>query len=111
MPSLSMRTNAVFAFLILLFFTGSGFASTSTTTSLAYSHQNTQQLQKTLPDLKKYASGTPRKKAFLNAIVPAIDKVNREIMNDRTWLLERRNAKHCHRVILQSSESFAGAMI
>lgn len=94
MPSLSMRTNAVFAFLILLFFTGSGFASTSTTTSLAYSHQNTQQLQKILPDLKKYASGTPRKKAFLNAIVPAIDKVNREIMNDRTWLLERRNAKH-----------------
>lgn len=45
MPSLSMRTNAVFAFLILLFFTGSGFASTSTTTSLPYSHQN-KQLQK-----------------------------------------------------------------
>lgn len=93
MPSHTMRTSAVFAFLIFLFFTGFSFASTSTTTSLEYSHKG-KQLNKALPDLRKYPSGTPRKKAFLNAIVPTIDKVNRQIMNDRSWLLERQKNNH-----------------
>ncbi|PVZ86341.1 protein bax [Serratia sp. S1B] len=93
MPSFSMRTNAIFAFFILVLTTGFSFASTSAITNIEYSHKG-KQPQQMLPDLRKYPSGTPRKKAFLNAIVPTIDKVNREIMNDRSWLLEHQDAKH-----------------
>lgn len=49
--------------------------------------------QTALPDLRQYPSGTPRKKAFLKAIVPVIEMVNREIMQDRNWLLSVRKNK------------------
>lgn len=84
MPSRTMRTTAVFAFFISLIFTGLSYASTSTSKTEEYSHNSTQT---NLPDLRKYPSGTPRKKAFLNVVVPVIDKHNQKIMQDRKWLL------------------------
>ncbi|CAM3368221.1 protein bax [Xenorhabdus nematophila] len=90
MPSrTTMRTTAVFAFFISLIFTGLGYASTSTSEMKEYSHNG---IQKNLPDLRKYPSGTPRKKAFLNIVVPAVDQHNQKIMQDRKWLLLHQKA-------------------
>ncbi|OTA16855.1 protein bax [Xenorhabdus vietnamensis] len=91
MPSLMMRTSAVFAFFISLIFTGLSHASTSTSTRQEYSHNG---MQVNLPDLRKYPSGTPRKKAFLNIIVPVIDQHNHKIMQDRKWLLTHQKNHH-----------------
>ncbi|HHR5882889.1 protein bax [Providencia sp. wls1943] len=99
MPSRTMRTNAVFAFLFLLLFSGLSFGSTSTSTMLKKdftlkSAQNSNQAETPLPDMRKYPSGTPRKKAFLKTIVPVIEKVNQQIMEERNWLLSvRTNTK------------------
>lgn len=98
MPSRTMRTKAVFAFLLLFLFSGLSFGSTSTSTTLKkeYSHkavQSSNQAQTSLPDLRKYPSGTPRKKAFLKTVVPVIEKVNQEIMTERKWLLSVRANK------------------
>ncbi|MDX7986964.1 protein bax [Xenorhabdus sp. 12] len=88
MPSRTMmRTTAVFAFFISLVFTGLSYASTSTSQMKEYSHNG---IQKNLPDLRKYPSGTPRKKAFLNIVVPVVDQHNKKIMQDRKWLLSRQ---------------------
>lgn len=94
MPSQLMRTSAVFAFLISLLFTGVSFASTSTSSSQILQAYSFKSASTSLPDLKKYPSGTQRKKAFLNVIVPIIDKVNNKILNDRQWLLAQRKAQH-----------------
>lgn len=98
MPSRTMRTNAVFAFLFLLLFSSLSMGSTSTSTMLnkEYSNKNVQtvsQAKTSLPDLRKYPSGTPRKKAFLKTVVPVIEKVNKQIMEERTWLLSVRSNK------------------
>ncbi|KLN96355.1 protein bax [Moellerella wisconsensis] len=94
MPSRTMGTNAVFAFLILLFFAGASYGSTSTSTRLTKEYSTkTTVAQTALPDLRQYPSGTPRKKAFLKVIVPVIEMVNREIMQDRNWLLSVRKNK------------------
>ncbi|MDD9339367.1 MAG: protein bax [Providencia heimbachae] len=98
MPSRTMRTKAVFAFLFLLLFSSLSLGSTSTSTMLnkEYSHkavQSTTQAQTSLPDLRKYPSGTPRKKAFLKTVVPVIEKVNKQIMEERNWLLSMRANK------------------
>ncbi|MTC59799.1 protein bax [Providencia rustigianii] len=99
MPSRTMRTNAVFAFLFLLLFSSLSFGSTSTSTMLKKDFalkqaQSTNQAQTPLPDLRKYPSGTARKKAFLKTVVPVIEKVNQQIMEERNWLLSvRTNAK------------------
>ncbi|AOM41407.1 protein bax [Xenorhabdus hominickii] len=90
MPSRMMRTTAVFAFFISLIFTGLSYASTSTSQMKEYYHNG---IQINLPDLRKYPSGTPRKKAFLNIIVPVIDQHNQKIMQDRKWLLSHQK-KH-----------------
>ncbi|MBI6550267.1 protein bax [Xenorhabdus lircayensis] len=91
MPSRMMRTTAVFAFFISLIFTGLSYASTSTSKMQEYSHNG---IQKNLPDLRKYPSGTPRKKAFLNIVVPVVDQHNQKIMQDRKWLLSHQKTHH-----------------
>ncbi|WFQ79352.1 protein bax [Xenorhabdus sp. SF857] len=91
MPSLMMRTSAVFAFFISLIFTGLSHASTSTSKVQEYSHNS---MLVSLPDLRQYPSGTPRKKAFLNIIVPVIDQHNQKIMQDRKWLLSHQKNHH-----------------
>ncbi len=94
MPSRTMRTNAVFAFLILMLFSALSYASTSTSITLKREYSfKAAQGDVTLPDLSKYPSGTPRKKAFLKTVVPVIEKINQEIMQDRNWLLSVRANK------------------
>lgn len=98
MPSRTMRTKAVFAFLFLLLFSSLSFGSTSTSSMLKkeYSQtavQNANQAPTSLPDLRKYPTGTPRKKAFLKTVVPVIEKVNKQIMAERNWLLSVRANK------------------
>ncbi len=94
MPSQLMRTSAVFAFLISLLFTGVSFASTSTGSSRMLQADTFKSTTTSLPDLKKYPSGTQRKKAFLNVIVPIIDNINNKILRDREWLTAQRKAQH-----------------
>ncbi|KAA1181144.1 protein bax [Photorhabdus heterorhabditis] len=91
MPSRTMRTTAIFAFFISLLFSAFSQASTSTAKSIEYSHNG---IPSSLPDLRKYPSGTPRKKAFLNVVVPVIDQHNQQIMQERKWLLKHQDAKH-----------------
>ena len=43
-----------------------------------------------LPDLRKYPSGTPRKKAFLRTVMPYITKQNQAITADRNWLVPKQ---------------------
>ena len=43
-----------------------------------------------LPDLRKYPSGTPRKKAFLRAVMPYITQQNALITAERNWLITKR---------------------
>ncbi|AFJ45250.1 protein bax [Shimwellia blattae] len=44
----------------------------------------------TFPDLRKYPSGTPRKKAFLRTIMPYINRQNAAITADRNWLISKQ---------------------
>lgn len=43
-----------------------------------------------LPDLRKYPSGTPRKKAFLRIVTPVITHHNAVITAERNWLISKR---------------------
>lgn len=43
-----------------------------------------------LPDLRKYPSGTPRKKAFLRAVMPHITRQNAAITAERNWLISKQ---------------------
>ncbi|MCU6665347.1 MAG: protein bax [Silvania sp.] len=43
-----------------------------------------------LPDLRKYPSGTPRKKAFLRTVMPYINSQNAAITADRNWLISKQ---------------------
>lgn len=43
-----------------------------------------------LPDLRKYPSGTPRKKAFLRTVMPYITRQNAAITADRNWLVSKQ---------------------
>ncbi|WP_058910538.1 protein bax [Entomohabitans teleogrylli] len=43
-----------------------------------------------LPDLRKYPSGTPRKKAFLRTVMPYISRQNAAITADRNWLIAKQ---------------------
>ena len=43
-----------------------------------------------LPDLRKYPSGTPRKKAFLRTVMPYITSQNSAITADRNWLISKQ---------------------
>ncbi|SQI42839.1 Mannosyl-glycoprotein endo-beta-N-acetylglucosaminidase [Leminorella richardii] len=75
------------AVLILSMGLSSAWASTGTMSHQEYSLNDKLE---SLPDLRKYPSGTQRKKAFLNAVVPIIDKQNALIRQDREWLLRKR---------------------
>ncbi|RPH28843.1 protein bax [Buttiauxella warmboldiae] len=46
-----------------------------------------------LPDLRKYPSGTPRKKAFLRTLMPYITSQNAAITADRNWLVSKQYEK------------------
>ncbi|KAB0870634.1 hypothetical protein AUN02_06645, partial [Cronobacter sakazakii] len=43
-----------------------------------------------LPDLRKYPSGTPRKKAFLRTVMPYITSQNAAISAERNWLISKQ---------------------
>ncbi|XTZ38240.1 protein bax [Salmonella enterica] len=43
-----------------------------------------------LPDLRKYPSGTPRKKAFLRTVMPYITSINSAITAERNWLMSKQ---------------------
>ncbi|WP_297203104.1 protein bax [uncultured Pluralibacter sp.] len=43
-----------------------------------------------LPDLRKYPSGTPRKRAFLRTVMPFIKNQNAKINSDRNWLISKQ---------------------
>src|SRR5690606_32428742 len=43
-----------------------------------------------LPDLRKYPSGTPRKKAFLRTVMPYITSQNATIAAERNWLMSKQ---------------------
>ncbi|HGF4781907.1 protein bax, partial [Escherichia coli] len=43
-----------------------------------------------LPDLRKYPSGTPRKKAFLRTVMPYITSQNAAITAERNWLISKQ---------------------
>lgn len=43
-----------------------------------------------LPDLRQYPSGTPRKKAFLRTVMPVISRQNAAISADRNWLIAKQ---------------------
>jgi len=43
-----------------------------------------------LPDLRKYPSGTPRKKAFLRTVMPYITNQNAAITAERNWLIKKQ---------------------
>lgn len=58
-----------------------------------YSRNNVTN-SRSLPDLRKYPSGTPRKKAFLRTVMPYITKHNRTITADRHWLVAKQNDTH-----------------
>ncbi|TCD11775.1 protein bax [Lelliottia amnigena] len=45
-----------------------------------------------LPDLRKYPSGTPRKKAFLRTVMPYITSQNSAITADRNWMISKQYA-------------------
>jgi Bax protein len=46
-----------------------------------------------LPDLRKYPSGTPRKRAFLRTVMPYITSQNAAITADRNWLVSKQYEK------------------
>ncbi len=90
MPSLVLKIIGSTIFLLSLS-TSASWASTSTESHQEYSRNGKLS---DLPDLRQYPSGTQRKKAFLNAVVPIIDKQNSQIRQEREWLLKKRNTKN-----------------
>ncbi|MFP3014583.1 MAG: protein bax [Arsenophonus sp.] len=91
MLSRTMRSNAIFIFLILLILSSFIYYSLSYGLSLKkYYHENVRAKELTqLPDMKKYPLGVVRKRVFLKIIVPIIEKCNDKIMKDRLWLLSK----------------------
>ncbi|WP_159567493.1 protein bax [Budvicia diplopodorum] len=90
MPSLVLKIMGSAIFLLSLS-TSASWASTSTVFHQEYSRNGKLS---DLPDLRQYPSGTQRKKAFLNAVVPIIDQQNRQIHAEREWLSKRRSSKN-----------------
>ncbi|WP_317984035.1 protein bax [Affinibrenneria salicis] len=86
-----MRTVCGFAFLIVLL-AAPAWASSDRRTAAADEEYSRNNVQQHLPDLRKYPSGTPRKKAFLQAVVPVITQQNQIIRQERDWLLNKRHS-------------------
>lgn len=103
------RYGAAILMLLTCIFSGSVLATTHTATT---SHKapivkkkNTVKVSKvsskqeysrnsvkssSLPDLRKYPSGTPRKKAFLRTVMPYITSQNAAITAERNWLISKQ---------------------
>ena len=99
------RYGAMILMLLTIAFSGEVLAKTHTATT---SHKpqvikasNTQVSSKqeysrnsakssSLPDLRKYPSGTPRKKAFLRTVMPYITSQNAAITAERNWLISKQ---------------------
>ncbi|MFW0764745.1 protein bax [Trabulsiella odontotermitis] len=55
-------------------------------------YSRNSEISGSLPDLRKYPSGTPRKKAFLRTVMPYITSQNAAITADRNWLVSKQYA-------------------
>ncbi|KNC11196.1 hypothetical protein AC791_04495 [Klebsiella sp. RIT-PI-d] len=98
------RYGAMILMLLTCAFSGGTFAKTHTTTSdiaritttsnkkvsSKQEYSRNSDLSVTLPDLRKYPSGTPRKKAFLRTVMPYITSQNAAITKDRNWLISKQ---------------------
>ena len=99
------RYGAMILMLLTLVFSSEVLAKTHTTTASQKSHltkaSNKQVSSKqeysrnsakssSLPDLRKYPSGTPRKKAFLRTVMPYITSQNAAIAAERNWLISKQ---------------------
>ena len=60
-------------------------SSTKVSSKQEYSRNSVK--SSSLPDLRKYPSGTPRKRAFLRTVMPYITSQNAAITADRNWLI------------------------
>ncbi|MEW5561644.1 protein bax [Enterobacter asburiae] len=65
-------------------------ASSSSKVSSKQEYSRNSAKSSSLPDLRKYPSGTPRKKAFLRTVMPYITSQNAAITADRNWLVSKQ---------------------
>lgn len=100
------RFGATILMLLTVSFSGGVLAKTHTDTSSHKAHvikttskskvSSKQEYSRnsakssSLPDLRKYPSGTPRKKAFLRTVMPYITSQNAAITADRNWLISKQ---------------------
>lgn len=63
-------------------------SSTKVSSKQEYSRNSAK--SSSLPDLRKYPSGTPRKKAFLRTVMPYITSQNAAITAERNWLISKQ---------------------
>ncbi|QLR41313.1 protein bax [Enterobacter sp. RHBSTW-00994] len=100
------RFGATILMLLTVSFSGGVLAKTHTDTSSHKAHvikttskskvSSKQEYSRnsakssSLPDLRKYPSGTPRKKAFLRTVMPYITSQNTAITADRNWLISKQ---------------------
>lgn len=99
------RYGAMILMLLTVVFSGEVLAKAHTTTTSQKSHvtktghkqvSSKQEYSRnsakssSLPDLRKYPSGTPRKKAFLRTVMPFITSQNAAITADRNWLISKQ---------------------
>ncbi|MGE0972782.1 protein bax [Klebsiella sp. WOUb02] len=100
------RYGAAILMLLTCIFSGSVLATTHTATtshkapivkkkssvkvSSKQEYSRNSVKSSSLPDLRKYPSGTPRKKAFLRTVMPYITKQNQVITADRNWLVTKQ---------------------
>ncbi|WP_436874578.1 protein bax [Kosakonia sacchari] len=107
MISIPMRRfGATILMFSTLIFSGGVLAKTHTETASHKAHVTKASVKKqasskqeysrnsvkssSLPDLRKYPSGTPRKKAFLRTVMPYITSKNFAITAERNWLLSKQ---------------------
>lgn len=99
------RYGAAILMLLTMAFSGEVLAKTHTDTTSKKAHvikttsskvSSKQEYSRnsakssSLPDLRKYPSGTPRKKAFLRTVMPYIKSQNAAITADRNWLIAKQ---------------------
>lgn len=99
------RYGAMILMLLTIAFSGEVLAKTHATqtsqkshvTETSYKQVSSKQeysrnsaKSSSLPDLRKYPSGTPRKKAFLRTVMPYITSQNAAITADRNWLISKQ---------------------
>ena len=63
-------------------------SSTKVSSKQEYSRNSVK--SSSLPDLRKYPSGTPRKRAFLRTVMPYITSQNAAITAERNWLISKQ---------------------